>query len=123
MATSSSALDMTNPVVAAVAPKLADPSQRFALSVGLECTPDRRAEMEDLFIRTTPPTRAEDGCWQYLLTRDVEHEYRYLLSEGWADLASLDAHFKTEHGRTLLAELSPLLAAAFTITVLAPVEG
>lgn len=115
-------LDTTNPVVGELLSRLPDPERSFVLSVGLECRPEVRSAFETLFVVATAPTRAEEGCWQYQLARDVEHDGRYLLSEGWRDLAALDAHFKTPHGRSLLTDLAPLLAAPFTMSVLAPVE-
>ena len=116
-------IDMDNPVVAEVAPKLGDASEAFALSVDLQARPDTREDLERLFVGVTGPTRAEEGCWEYRLARNVEDENRYKLSEGWRDLAALDAHFKTPHGQALLSRLGPLLARPFTLTVLTPVEG
>ncbi len=99
-----------------------DPSHRFALSVDLRALPDKTTALERLFVEVTGPTREEEGCWKYRLARNVEGGNRYRLAEGWRDLAALDTHFKTPHGRALLGGLEPLLAQPFVLTVLTPIE-
>jgi quinol monooxygenase YgiN len=42
-------------------------------------------------------TQAEDGCVQYVFSRDVTDADALLVSEKWRDQAALDAHMKARH--------------------------
>jgi quinol monooxygenase YgiN len=42
-------------------------------------------------------TQAEDGCEQYVFSRDVTDPNRLLIAERWRDAEALAAHGKTPH--------------------------
>jgi quinol monooxygenase YgiN len=53
-------------------------------------------------------TQAEDGCEQYVFSRDVTDPNRLLISELWRDGEALAAHGKTPH----MAEFNKVLGSA-----------
>ncbi len=53
-------------------------------------------------------TQAEDGCQQYIFSRDVTNPNRLLISEHWRDGEALAAHGKTAH----MAEFNKAIASA-----------
>jgi quinol monooxygenase YgiN len=53
-------------------------------------------------------TQAEDGCEQYIFSRDVTDPNRLLISERWRDGEALAAHGKTAH----MAEFNKAIASA-----------
>lgn len=56
------------------------------------------------------PTRAEEGCIQYELLRNLEQPAEFTFVEEWRDEAALAAHFETEHIEQALGALPDLLA-------------
>ena len=56
-------------------------------------------------------TQAEDGCEQYIFSRDVTDPNMLLISERWRDMDAIAAHGKTVH----MAEFNKALGGA-TIT-------
>ena len=42
-------------------------------------------------------TQAEDGCEQYIFSRDVTNPNLLLISERWRDMDAIAAHGKTAH--------------------------
>lgn len=53
-------------------------------------------------------TQAEDGCEQYIFSRDVTNPDTLLISERWRDGEALAAHGKTPH----MAEFNKAIASA-----------
>jgi quinol monooxygenase YgiN len=53
-------------------------------------------------------TQAEDGCEQYIFSRDVTNPDTLLISEHWRDNDALTAHFKMPH----MAEFNKVLGSA-----------
>ena len=53
-------------------------------------------------------TQAEDGCEQYIFSRDVTDPNRLLISELWRDGEALAAHGKTPH----MAEFNKAIGSA-----------
>jgi quinol monooxygenase YgiN len=57
-------------------------------------------------------TRKEKGCLQYDLLEDPENPRQLLLIERWKSVKDLEAHFRTEHLKTLRGELRDKLEGA-----------
>jgi quinol monooxygenase YgiN len=53
-------------------------------------------------------TQAEDGCEQYVFSRDVTNPNTLLISERWRDADALAAHGKTAH----MAEFNKAITSA-----------
>jgi quinol monooxygenase YgiN len=53
-------------------------------------------------------TQAEDGCEQYIFSRDVTNPNMLLISEQWRDGEALAAHGKTAH----MAEFNKVIGSA-----------
>ena len=54
------------------------------------------------------PTRAEPGCELYAMAIDATDPTKVWVSEQWASLAALHAHFKTTHVKQFLEYVSTL---------------
>jgi quinol monooxygenase YgiN len=61
---------------------------------------------------------AESGCLLYTPHRDRDCADRFVFFERWTSRAALDLHKDTEHFKTLVRELTPLLAYPLDVTVL-----
>ncbi len=53
-------------------------------------------------------TQAEDGCEQYIFSRDVTDPNMLLISERWRDMDAIAAHGKTAH----MAEFNKAIGGA-----------
>lgn len=53
-------------------------------------------------------TQAEDGCEQYIFSRDVTNPNLLLISERWRDMDAIAAHGKTAH----MAEFNKAIGGA-----------
>jgi quinol monooxygenase YgiN len=60
-------------------------------------------------------TQAEDGCIQYVFSRDVTDPDALLVSERWRDQAALDAHMKTPHMAVFNAAIGTATIGAMAI--------
>jgi quinol monooxygenase YgiN len=58
-------------------------------------------------------TQAEDGCEQYIFSRDVTNPNKLLISELWRDGEALAAHGKTAH----MAEFNKAIGSATIKTI------
>lgn len=58
----------------------------------------KEQQLFDVLKALEPGSRAEEGCLQYILTRQIDHpsatrsDYTILFNEVWADAASWTAH-------------------------------
>ncbi|WP_297089602.1 putative quinol monooxygenase [uncultured Draconibacterium sp.] len=43
------------------------------------------------------PSQAEEGCLEYNLHKDLQHELTYTMIEKWKDQQAIDLHNKTVH--------------------------
>jgi quinol monooxygenase YgiN len=60
-------------------------------------------------------SRAEAGCLRYVISRDLEREDTFHLSEVWADKTALDAHLASPGFRAMLAEVSTMAITAWGV--------
>jgi quinol monooxygenase YgiN len=116
------AQEKSNPIVARVKAVVKDPAQQFTLALTLHVKEGSSAPFEAAFTKAAKLTRREKGCLAYDLSRDPKMPGHYLVYERWRDLASLEAHLRSEHITTLLGQLGELLAAQPESRVLLPVE-
>jgi quinol monooxygenase YgiN len=63
----------------------------------IDAKPEFVSEIELALREMLVPTRAEPGCLQYELTRDMDSPTRLVMVERWQDVAALDAHTATPH--------------------------
>jgi len=74
--------------------------------------------IEQVLLRCVAPSRAETGCLLYTPHRDLDRADRFVFFERWTSRAALDHHKDTEHFKTLVRDLTPLLAYPLDVTVL-----
>jgi len=64
--------------------------------------------LHEEMLKQMEATQAEDGCEQYVFSRDVTNPDTLLISERWRDDAALAAHGKAPH----MAEFNKAIGAA-----------
>ena len=62
-----------------------------------EATSGREDDLAAALEALIAPTRAEAGCLNYDLHRDLEQPGRFLFYENWATRAHWDAHMQSPH--------------------------
>ena len=72
--------------------------------------PDKVQELEAVVSGLIEPTRAEPGCIQYDLIRNVESPQEFVFIEQWEGEAQLEEHLASAHIQAALAQLPSLLA-------------
>jgi quinol monooxygenase YgiN len=60
-------------------------------------------------------TRKESGCITYILHQDIKNPDNFAFIEHWRDQASVDAHMRSDHFKTIGPKLNELWAARPTI--------
>ena len=63
----------------------------------LKAKPGAEARLEELLKSLIEPTRAESGCIDYTMHRDLEEPGAYYFYDNWRSQEDLDAHFETPH--------------------------
>lgn len=120
LAGNAAAQEKPHPVAVAVKAVLKDPSMPFTLLVRFQAKEGAGEKLEAAFAKAAKATRQEKGCLVYQLNRDVKTPTHYVVYERWQNLAALEAHLKSPHITTLLAELNDLRAAPPEAEVLVP---
>jgi quinol monooxygenase YgiN len=95
----------------------------FTLIVRFKIKPGNEKKMEEEARRVSKASRAEKGCLAYELHRDLENKGEYVLFERWKGTSALEAHFKEEHTKAILALLGEVAAGPPEVKLLAPVES
>jgi quinol monooxygenase YgiN len=72
-------------------------SKQITVIARLKAKPEKTEELKELALSLLEPTRAESGCINYDLHRDLEDPTVFYFYENWSCQADLDAHFKTPH--------------------------
>ncbi|RKR06927.1 quinol monooxygenase YgiN [Kushneria sinocarnis] len=84
------------------------------MALGIIATIEAQADQVEFVGQTlqevVPPSRRDDGCEHYTLTRDRENERVFVMVEQWRDRAALEAHLATEHYRQMAATLENRIA-------------
>jgi quinol monooxygenase YgiN len=63
----------------------------------IDAKPEHVATVENALREMLVPTRAEPGCLQYELNRDLDQPTRLMMIERWSDEAALERHTATPH--------------------------
>lgn len=63
----------------------------------IDAKPECVTVVENALREMLAPTRAEEGCLQYELNRDLDQPTRLMMIERWTDEAALERHTATPH--------------------------
>ena len=85
-------------------------SKQITTIARLKAKPGAEARLEELLKSLIEPTRAESGCIDYTMHRDLEEPGAYYFYDNWRSQEDLDAHFETPHIKRVL-EIAPEVLA------------
>ncbi|ARS53148.1 putative quinol monooxygenase [Kushneria konosiri] len=71
----------------------------------IEAKSGEEARVEAELTKVVAPSREDDGCLLYTLTRDSQQPSRFIMVEQWRDRAALDGHIATEHYKQMAQSL------------------
>ena len=77
----------------------------------VECAPEQRDQLVELFKTMQEKSRREDGCIRYGFFEAVEDPNGFVAVEEWADREALDRHFAQPHLREFATGLLELVSA------------
>ena len=118
--TQAPAQEKENPIATEVKANLKDPSKPFTMLVRVKIKDGVGSKFEAAFAKAVTATRKEKGNKAYDLNRSAKAPNEYVVYERWQDLAALQAHMKTPHITTLLAEIGDLLEGPPEVKVFLP---
>ena len=81
-------------------------SKQITTIARLKAKQGAEARLEELLKSLIEPTRAESGCIDYTMHRDLEEPGAYYFYDNWRSQEDLDAHFETPHIKRVL-EIAP----------------
>lgn len=87
----------------------------------LRATAGREKELEELLLSLIPPTRAEQGCRRYELTRNSADEREFVFIEEWTSAKALDEHLSTPHLQHAKERFAELLDGGVELLRLDPI--
>ena len=87
------------------------PTKAFVIVASFHATAGKADALEARLLQLVPLTRAESGCVQYDLHRDLLDPRDFLFYEIWASREAWDAHMETPHIAALKAEIGDYLDA------------
>jgi quinol monooxygenase YgiN len=90
-----------------------EPQAPVVLAVSFRAAPARAEVLRDVLLRLSSASLAEEGCRRYDLHQDLDDDSHLWLYEVWDDQRALDEHDTTEHVRSFLRDVPPLLGAPF----------
>lgn len=93
-----------------------------SLIATLTARPETREERFRLLVDQVEPTRAENGCIDYILHVDAMDPHVFVFYENWKSQADLDAHMEMQHLKPMLSQIDRLLASPIDIWRLLPAE-
>lgn len=82
----------------------------------LKAKPGFESRLEELAKGLIEPTRAEAGCVNYVLHRDLEDPAVYYFYENWRSQEDLNLHFQTPHIKRVLEIAPEILAEPLKLT-------
>lgn len=82
----------------------------------LKAKPGFESRLEELAKGLIEPTRAEAGCVNYVLHRDLEDPAVYYFYENWRSQEDLNSHFQTPHIKRVLEIAPEILAEPLKLT-------
>jgi quinol monooxygenase YgiN len=72
-------------------------NQPYAFIVRAKTRPEKAAAFQALFASYVAPSRAEPGCIEYHMLRDLADPTLFMFYEVWASKADLDVHCALPH--------------------------
>ena len=72
-------------------------SKPLTIVAVFQANPDREEELAGALQGLVAPTRAESGCINYDLHRDLEVPGRFLFYENWQTRGHWEAHMASDH--------------------------
>ena len=81
-------------------------SKQITTIARLKAKPGAEVRLEELLKSLIEPTRAESGCIDYTMHRDLEEPGVYYFYDNWRSQEDLDAHFATPHMKRII-EIAP----------------
>lgn len=91
-------------------------SKQITLIARLKAKPGFESRLEEAAKSLIEPTRAEEGCIDYVLHRDLEDPTVYYFYENWRSQEDLDRHFQTPHIRRVMEIVPEILAEPLALT-------
>ncbi|MFJ2712716.1 MULTISPECIES: putative quinol monooxygenase [unclassified Pseudomonas] len=85
-------------------------SQAFTAIATLIAKPGQQDTLEQGLRALVPPSRAEDGCSQYDLHRDLSDPLTFYVIEHWASEEILQLHNASEHFKNFQAAAGQSIA-------------
>jgi quinol monooxygenase YgiN len=85
-------------------------SKQITTIARLKAKPGAEARLEELLKSLIEPTRAESGCIDYTMHRDLEEPGAYYFYDNWRSQEALDAHFEMPHMKRII-EIAPEILA------------
>jgi quinol monooxygenase YgiN len=76
----------------------------------LKAKPGAEARLEEVLKSLVEPTRAESGCIDYTMHRDLEEPGVYYFYDNWRSQEDLDAHFEMPYMKRVV-EIAPDILA------------
>jgi len=77
--------------------------ERVLLTLQIQVSPDRMAEVEEVVHAILGPTQALPGCGACRCYRDIDQEGVLLLVEEWGSIERMQRHLQSEDFRLVLA--------------------
>ncbi|MFJ2538670.1 putative quinol monooxygenase [Pseudomonas sp. NPDC087614] len=93
-------------------------SERRGFILHAKTRPEKAEAFETLFRAYVEPSRAEPGCIEYHMLRDIEDPTLFIFYEVWESQAHLDVHSTLPHMKTFYAERMDYLERDFDIRLI-----
>jgi quinol monooxygenase YgiN len=91
-------------------------SKQITTIARLKAKPGAEARLEEVLKSLIEPTRAESGCIDYTMHRDLEEPGTYYFYDNWRSQEDLDAHFAMPHMQRVIEIASDVLAEPLKLT-------
>ena len=85
-------------------------SKQITTIARLKAKPGAEERLEEVLKSLIEPTRAESGCIDYTMHRDLEEPGVYYFYDNWRSQEDLDAHFEMPYMKRII-EMAPDLLA------------
>ena len=84
--------------------------------------PEHVTEFEQAISVLQAASRADEGCVDYTVYADLDHNNRFVLYEKWTTSDALEAHNQQPHVRDFVATVSDLLVEPFHVAWLRNID-
>ena len=79
----------------------------IVVNARIEATEATISALKDAILKMEAASQAEDGCHDYTFSVELGNPNALRITEKWADMAALEAHFATPH----MAEFQQAMAS------------